>query len=48
MFSFGVREWVNELGEGICIKHKNNEQLTAYAQTPKIPPLENHNKSVID
>jgi hypothetical protein len=47
MFWFGVRGWVSDV-EGICIKHKNNKQLTAYSRTPTIPPLENHDKSVID
>jgi hypothetical protein len=48
MFWFGVRAWVSDVGEGICIKHKNNKQLTAYSRTPTVPPLENHDKSVID
>jgi hypothetical protein len=48
MFYVGVRRWVSVVGGetvGICIKHKNNKQLTAYSRT--LTPA-NHDKSVID
>ena len=47
-FWFGVVGWVSEVGEGICLKHKNNKHLTAYSRAPTIPPFENRDKSVID
>jgi hypothetical protein len=40
MHWLGTRVWVSDVGEreigtvGICIKHKNNKQLTPYCSTP--------------